>query len=176
MRCFDLREFGWRPSLPDYRDYSPASVPIDKLLADLRKVAGTSPPRPTSVDLREYFFSVDDQLGLKTSSAHACAALVQYFERRSTGRLLRPSRLFLHRNALRLDGDRCDGAVDLRTTLKAMVRCGAPPEEYWPYEVDRINSPPDGFLYSFAEPYRSAYYVRLDGRLTSGPCSWFPKP
>lgn len=168
MAHFERRTFGWRPSLPDFRDFAPGSAPIDELLAQLRELGGATPPRTASVDLREYFVGVDDQLTLNTSSAHACAALAQYFERRATGRLLQPSRLFLHQNAVRLAGTNGDACVDLRTVLKAMVRCGAPPERYWPYEVDRIGMAPEAFLYTFVEPYRSAHYMRLDGRDTSG--------
>jgi C1A family cysteine protease len=81
---------------------------------------------------------------------------------------LRPSRLFLYQNTLHLAGTRGDVGADLRTALKAMVRCGIPPERYWPYELARFPVEPDPFLYSFVEPYRSAYYVRLDSRGTSG--------
>ncbi len=58
--------------------------------------------------------------------------------------------------------------VDLRTTLKAMIRCGIPPETYWPYGVDRLAEQPDGFLYCYSEPYRDVRYVRLDGRKATG--------
>jgi C1A family cysteine protease len=43
-----------------------------------------------------------------------------------------------------------------------------PPERHWPYEVDRLTREPDAFLFSFAEPYRSLSYVRLDVRKSSG--------
>ncbi len=85
------------------------------------------------------------------------------------GRLLRPSRLFLYQNTLRMAGvSQTSLPVDLRTTLKAMVRCGLPPERYWPYEIDRLSLQPDPFLYSYSEPCRSVRYVRLDRRGASG--------
>mgnify|MGYP002621699526 CR=1 FL=1 len=156
------------PALPDFRDAVPGSASADGLIAQLHDVGAAESPRAGSVDLREYFVDVDDQLDLNSSSACACASLVEYFQRRATGRLLRPSRLFLYQNALRLARVQGDHGVDLRTTIKAMIRCGMPPERHWPYEVDRLSAQPDPFLYSFYDPYRSVRYLRLDGRDSSG--------
>lgn len=169
MNCFEPRGLGWQPSAPDFRDYSPGTEPVDEPLSKLRESGAATAPRTSSVDLREYFLDVLDQQSLNASTAHACASLAEYFERRASGRLLRPSPLFLYQNSLRLAGIQGDVGVDLRTTLKAMVRCGVPPERYWPYEVDRFEKQPEAFLYSFVEPYRSIKYVRLDGRKSSGP-------
>ena len=168
MAHFEPRGLGWRPSLPDFRDFTPGTAPVDTLLAQLRDAAAREGSCPPNVDLREYFLDVDDQCGLSASTSHACAALVEYFERRATGRLLRPSRLFLYQNTIRLAGTRGDVGADLRTSLKAMVRFGIPPERYWPYEVDRLEREPEPFLYSFGEPYQAVKYVRLDGRGASG--------
>jgi C1A family cysteine protease len=168
MAQFKPRGLGWLPSAPDFRDYSASSAPADELLRRLRESGAATSTPAASVDLREYFIAVSDQLDLHASTAHACAGLVEYFERRANGRLLRPSRLFLYQNSLRLAGLQGDCGTDLRTSFKAMIRCGIPPERYWPYEMDRLAAQPDAFLYTFVEPYRSASYVRLDSRKSSG--------
>jgi len=168
MGYFEPRGLGWLPSPPDFRDCSPTSAPADELLGQLREQGPASSPRAATVDLREYFVDVYDQLHLGASTANACAGLVEYFERRANGRLLRPSRLFLYQNTLRLGGAQGNRGADLRTTLKAMVRFGIPPERFWPYEVERLAERPDAFLYSFAQPYGSASFVRLDSRNASG--------
>jgi C1A family cysteine protease len=168
MAHFVPRGLGWSPSLPDFRDFSPFSPPADEMLAQLRDSGAGEPSRATSVDLREYFVGVDDQLQLNASAAHACTGLVQYFERRANGRLLRPSRLFVYQNTMKLAGARGDCGADLRTSLKAMIRCGAPPERYWPYEADRLAAAPEAFLFTFLEPYRQIRYVRLDSRKSTG--------
>ncbi|REK18893.1 MAG: cysteine protease [Planctomycetota bacterium] len=167
MALFEPRGFGWLPSAPDFRDFTPGSA---ESMALLQRLAGgeSSSTRSTSVDLREYFVEVTDQLDLPTSTAQACCALAQYFERRAIGRLLRPSPLFLYQNTLRLAGTPAGGGTDLRTTLRAMIRCGVPPERYWPYERERLAAQPDGFLYRFDDPYRAIRYVRLDERKASG--------
>ncbi len=164
MSHFLPRGFGWHPCRPDYRDYGPGSPPIVALLKRLPDRGGEI---PANVDLREYFVAVDDQLDLPTSCAHACLSLVQYFERRAHGRILRPARLFLHQNARRW-AEASGGGTDLRVTFKAMQRCGVPPERFWPYRWEHLDSQPDAFLYSFLDPYRGLHYLRLDQRNETG--------
>ena len=140
MPLYFPRGFGWLPTAPDFRDYTLDSAPITDLFGQLPSDNELTKELPPEVDLREYFLEVDDQLDLPTSTAHACVALVQYFERRAHGRILRPSRLMLHQNAVRLTGGEPATAAgtDLRSVLKAMIRCGVPPERYWPYERSRL--------------------------------------
>jgi len=153
---------GWHPDLPDPRDYTVGVKEVAKMLDKL-------PPhknRPERVDWREYCGKVDDQEGLRASSAHACVGLLQYFERRSTGRLIEPSAMFVYKTARRLSGCEGNSAVGLRTTWKAIVRFGAPPEQHWPYDPARFDEQPDAFVhsFSFSPKYQSLRYLRLDGR------------
>jgi C1A family cysteine protease len=53
-------------------------------------------------------------------------------------------------------------AVSLREACKALVRFGLPPEEHWPYGVERLDETPSPFLFSFAGEYAHLLYVRLD--------------
>jgi C1A family cysteine protease len=168
MAHFAPQGFGWLPSAPDFRDYGPDTPRVVALLKRLVQNGESDEARPTSVDLRDYFVEVEDQLELGASTAHACIGLVQYFERRANGRLLRPSRLFLYQNALRLSGMAADCGANLRTALEAMIACGVPPERFWPYKPEKLAAQPDGFLYSFREPYGDLIYVRLDNRKSSG--------
>jgi len=135
----------------------------------LERLRAPSYARPSSVDWREYCLPVQDQQELGTSSAHACVGLFQYFERRASGQITTPSRLFLHANALRLSG--CDGAragVSLRITFKAAVKFGLPPERFWPYDPAALERVPDPYLYSFNAEYRDVRYVRVDAPMQSG--------
>src|SRR5580698_6229155 len=134
MVVADLLDYGWCRDLPDHRDMTPQHSIARRLLASLQPGLDNQ-PRPLRVDWREYFLPVQDQLDLPTSSAHACIALVQYFQRRSTGEVLLPSRLFVHANSRRLAGRNGAGcAGSLRTTLKAVAKFGLPPERHWPYD------------------------------------------
>ncbi len=87
-----------------------------------------------------------------------------YYERRSFGRHVDASRLFLYkvtRNLMKLKGD--SGAY-LRTTMGAMVLFGVPPESYWPYndKEESFDREPSAFCYAFAQNYQAIKYFRHD--------------
>jgi C1A family cysteine protease len=158
---------GWQRDLPDPRDYFPGHERVRPLLADLKRDRPPHAARPDKIDWRAYFPPVECQLGLASCAAHACVALVEYFERRASGKAVEGSRLFLHQTARLLNRGAGDGAP-LRQTLKALARFGLPPEEHWPYEARRLDEPPGPHLFSFAAAYASLLYLRLD-RGPSGP-------
>jgi C1A family cysteine protease len=89
-------------------------------------------------------------------------------ERRATGRLIEPSRLFVHQASRRLNGDHGDCGVTLRAAWKAISRLGVPVEALWPYEPDKSQCEPDAFVFSAARPFESLLYVRLDERGMTG--------
>jgi C1A family cysteine protease len=163
MEEFECRGMGWQRDLKDARDYEPEHPAVRELLQD----AGRSRPRqrrlPPAMDLREYLGSPRDQGSLNSSPAFAVLALVSYFEARTYGRTLDASRLFLFQMALKLLRLTGNASVDLRTTFKALVRFGAPPEHFWPYRMDRLsNDPTDAFLFSFVREFEAIRYLRLD--------------
>ena len=133
------------------------------------KPASTSALRePGRVDLRDFFPEVVDQEEINSSTAMACIGLIQYFERRASGRMAKPSRLFLYKVTRQLLEWKGDSGADLRTTLKAIHAFGIPPERYWPYDVGQYDDEPAPFLYAFPNRYRSMRYVRLDVRNKTG--------
>lgn len=162
-----LPGLGWRQSIPDFRDLSPGSPQVAELLAG---VNGGAPPgkRAERVDLREFFPEAYDQRHLNSSPANASVALVEYFERRAAGKILQLSRLFLYHTTRRLMRVSDDSGADLRSGFKAMTCFGVPAEQYWPYDVEKVNHDPDAFLYSYARDYKPIRYVRLDERNSSG--------
>src|SRR5580704_3097979 len=131
MLAVDLCDCGWRRDAPDHRDFTTRHSRVRRVLERLRL---PSQSRPASVDWREYCLPVQDQQDLGTSTAHACLGLFQYLERRATGQVITPSRLFLYANALRLSGEGTRGSTGLRVTFKAAIQFGLPPERFWPYE------------------------------------------
>ena len=160
MARFEISGIGWRPDVPDFRDYSPKTPQIKRLLAPLS--IDEEPSRVSKIDLREYFPDVDHQQRINCSCAHACIALVEYYQRLCCGRTTRLSRLFLYKTTRRLLGVSGNVSTGIRSTLTAMKSFGIPPERYWPYEESTLDNEPDAFLYSFDEPYKSISYVRLD--------------
>jgi C1A family cysteine protease len=134
----------------------------------LERLRAPSRARPASVDWREYCLPVQDQEDLGTSTAHACLGLFQYLERRATGQVITPSRLFLYANALRLSGEGTRGSTGLRVTFKAAIQFGLPPERFWPYEAAALERVPEPYLYSFNTEYRDVRYIRVDAVMQSG--------
>ncbi len=169
---------GWVPDLPDPRDYTYRHEQILCLLRRLKR----SPRKalPNAVDLRrdeegEYFTPPEDQGPLNCSAACAVLGLLEYFER-LRGRTFEGSKLFLYkvsRNRLqkqfRVMGDT---GADLRTTLKALVQFGVPPEEHWPYDIEHFDEEPSAFLYSLAKPPRDVRYFRLAESNCDGTRTW----
>jgi C1A family cysteine protease len=163
MEGFETRGMGWQRDLKDARDYQPNHSAVQELLQKLGRPRSRQRRLAPSVDLREYFPSPRDQGPLNSSTAFAVLALIEYFEARTSGRLLDASRLFLFQTALKVLRLMGNASVDLRTTFKALVRFGTPPERYWPYEADRFHlDPTDAFLFSFARDYEAVRYLRLD--------------
>jgi C1A family cysteine protease len=168
MPSFSPPGLGWHRDLPDARDRVFDGADVLALLKGLKRARTARSARPASVEWREYCPPVDDQQNLNSSTAHALIGLVQYFERRASGKVIDGSRLFLYKMARRLLDWTGDTGATLRATLRALVRFGLPPEKYWSYDVARFDDEPDPFLYSFAAEFRSITYVRLDPPKSGG--------
>ena len=162
MRKLKKYPLGWLPDYPDLRDYTPEHQEIAAQLLLAKVSEKPQAELQVSADLRQWCSPVEDQGDLGSCTANAGVAMVEYFERRSFGKHIDASRLFLYkatRNLLQMTGD--SGAF-LRTTMGAMVLFGAPPEEYWPYETDKFDAEPPAFCYAFAHNFRTIKYFRLD--------------
>jgi C1A family cysteine protease len=153
---------GWIPDYPDLRDYTEKTEEVKKVLMQTQLLKKKTLPK--SVDLREWCSPVEDQGMLGSCTAHAGAGIIEYYERKSFGKHIDASRLFLYkvtRNLMKMKGD--TGAY-LRTTIGAMVLFGVPPEDYWPYTDDekRFDKEPPAFCYAFAQNYQTIKYYRHD--------------
>ncbi len=159
---------GWQKSLPDFRDFSLESPEIRAMLDRLAPIPTSLEDVSGAESLLSYLPEVDDQLQLNSSPAQACVDLVQYFDRRALGRMVKLSKLFVYQVTQRLLGNLANGSMDLRSTLKAITSFGIPYEQHWPYDLEKVNEEPAPFLYAFADRFRSIRYVRLDGRNQTG--------
>ncbi|MCC6510919.1 MAG: C1 family peptidase [Pirellulaceae bacterium] len=175
------RGMGWQPDLPDARDYNTRSPLVTRWLEQLPTEYLTFDSLPVSVDLRRdedgcYFPSVADQGTLNASVAFAVIGLVEYFQRRIQGIAFHGSTLFLYKTTRNLldkgISTTNDRGVDLRSTLKSLVRCGVPAEDYWPYEVERFAVEPESFFYAAAERFPDLTYFRLDTPNADGQSTW----
>ena len=153
---------GWIPDYPDFRDYTEETFEVKSLFGGASERKFSKPP--VAVDLREWCSPVEDQGTLGSCTAHSGVGIIEYYERKSFGRHIEASRLFLYkvtRNLMKMKGD--TGAY-LRKTMGAMVLFGVPPEEYWPYSDDgkKFDQEPPAFCYAFAQNYQTIKYFRHD--------------
>lgn len=117
---------------------------------------------PATVDLRKWCSPIDDQGDLGSCTSQACVGLVEYYQNRAFGRYLNVSRLFVYKTTRNLLGWTGDTGAYLRSTMKALVLFGAPPEQYWPYNISKFDNEPTAFTYAFADNYKAIKYYRLD--------------
>jgi C1A family cysteine protease/predicted TIM-barrel fold metal-dependent hydrolase len=182
------RKLGWLPDLPDYRDHDMETDSVPRHLLRLNRhqtVKGmmgqidhcadsggrsvSARALPASVDLRRWCSPIEDQGQLGACTAHAAAALIEYYERRAFGSHIDISRLFLYKVTRNLLNWTSDTGAYLRTTMEAMVLFGVPPEEYFPYDPANVDIEPSAFCYSFAQSYQTLSYFRLDAARTTRP-------
>jgi len=152
---------GYLPELADIRDFTIKSKEIVKIL-ESTGVLKAAPSMPSSVDIRQYCAPIENQGTLGSCTANAGVGLLEYFERKSFGKHIDASRLFLYkvtRDLMQVTGD--TGAY-IRNTLGAIALFGVPPEKYWPYDIAKFDLEPSAFLYNFAEVFKGLQYYRLD--------------
>jgi C1A family cysteine protease len=117
---------------------------------------------PDFMDLSYWCSEIENQGSLNSCTASAAIALMEYFQKKSFGKYIDGSRLFLYkatRNLMQIEGN---VGTSIRNTMKAMALFGVPPEEYWPYDEAKVNVEPDPFCYAFAQSYQALKYFRLD--------------
>jgi C1A family cysteine protease len=162
MNTSETYGLGWLRDLPDFRDYTPEHPKVKPHLAKIKTLQAAPAAPPPAVDLRAWCSPIENQGALGSCTANAAIGLMEYYERRAFGRHIDASRLFLYkasRNLLHWTGD--TGAF-LRTAMGAMVLFGAPPEEFWPYDISRFDIEPGAFCYAFAENFKTISYYRFD--------------
>jgi C1A family cysteine protease len=155
---------GWLPDPPDPRDYGPGHKNLRPALekSGLQEQIVTPQPLPPRVDLRASFPAVFDQGPLNACTAATAAALIGYFEKKTLGRDVSPSVLFLYKIERNLLGQSGDSGAFLRTAMQALRAFGVPPDTAWPYSADFLDVEPAPFHYAYAANYKATHYFRLD--------------
>lgn len=155
----DARRYGWRPDIPDKRDFY--------------LTCRITAPLPKTVDLRAKCPPVYDQGNLGSCTANAIGAGHQFEQIRqaqSRGSFV-PSRLFVYFNEREMEGTTAiDSGAYIRDGMKSVVKQGACPETpstgsgqaTWPYDVSKFAKKPPAACYQHALKHQVLQYRRLD--------------
>jgi C1A family cysteine protease len=144
--------FGWRPDLPDARDYK--LLDHEPLLP-----AAALPP---SVDLRSQMPPIYDQGQLGSCTANSIGAGVQFLQMKQGINAPLPSRLFIYYQERLDQGDTAhDTGASIRENAKAVANYGTPPESEWPYVVSQFAQKPTDNVYADALKSKITQYLSV---------------
>ena len=157
---------GWLRDLPDVRDFDPSTPAVRDVLSRLKRRRGRNAPRPAAVDHGEFLAETQvfdpPESAARTTGVDSAAALVRYFERRATGRIVDLAPRFLYYTARRLDELAGDTGISLRTVWKALVRFGCPPLRFGPSPTAPLDAEPGALAFAYQREFAGLQYVRLD--------------
>ena len=153
MQQRNIQWYGWKPSLPDNRDfYFKVSEPV---------------PIPTSVDLRPNCPPVYNQGALGSCSSNAICAAYE-FDLLKQGKIdFMPSRLFLYYNERNIEGTTgYDAGAQLKDGLKSLNKDGICSENLCPYDINKFENKPSQQAYDAAKLNTISLYEKIpDGNL-----------
>ena len=162
---------GWHPDVPDFRDCDLDTLDRDPKTSGRKRQSETRVadllcaaklPATGTVDLRPGCSPIEDQGRLGSCTAQSVVGLMEYLMGRAGMDHIDGSRLFVYKITRNLLGWTGDTGAYLRTAMHAVRAFGVPPEELWPYVIDRFEDEPTPFLYSYAQNFKAMKYVRLD--------------
>src|SRR5271166_378517 len=143
------RSYGWRPDLPDQRDF-------------LFRASRLTAPLPSKVDLHAAFPPVYDQGNLGSCTANAIAGAIDFERHKQKLPFLSPSRLFIYYNERVLENSAAtDSGATLRDGMKTVAAQGACPESLWPYDIAQFAKLPASACYTAALEHRTLSYLRV---------------
>jgi len=151
------RKYGWRPDLPDHRDY----------ICDLK----VKKSAPKTLDLRKSgnLPEVYDQGQTSSCTGNAIAAAIQYGLKCQGKDPFIPSRLFIYYNERLIEGtvNDPDAGAMIRDGIKSVANQGVPPETYWPFDINRVIEKPDLKAYNQAQRSIIKQYSRVPVKLSN---------
>jgi C1A family cysteine protease len=153
---------GYIPDDKDERDYTADHHRVKSSFEKMRLSKTDRTKTPVSVDLKKWCSPVKNQKATNMCTAFAGVAMLEYYERMYYGKEIDGSVMFLYKVTRNLMLKSDDTGANLRSTMKAMVMFGVPPEKYWPFDENRINEEPTSFCYAMAMNYQAKKYIRLD--------------
>lgn len=151
----NTQRFGWRPDMPDVRDFAYAAH------------HPTLSALPMRVDLRttNWLPGVYDQGELGSCTANAIAAAIEYDRQRQALGDFLPSRLFIYYGERNMEGTvGQDAGAEIRDGVKFVSNSGVCPESVWPYNPSWFSTKPSDEAYTSALADCVKSYSRLDSQ------------
>lgn len=142
------RRYGWKPQLPDIRDwaYAAPAPPVGGL--------------PSSVDLRQFCPPVYDQGQIGSCSACAIGGAFEFDQLKQKLPAWTPSKLFIYFNERDMEGTVAqDAGAQIRDGIKSVASQGVCSEDLWPYD--------DGPVTFTQKPPQSCYDSARTNLVTS---------
>lgn len=139
--------FGWRPDLPDHRDFRLlTAAPI------------TFPPH---MDLRGG--PLYDQGSIGSCTANAVASMIRFVDVKLNLADFDPARLFIYYATRDIEGTTAsDAGSSIRDAIQVIVYPGTPPESAWPYVESKFAVRPPQSAYDQAHAHEATAYLRVD--------------
>jgi C1A family cysteine protease len=139
------RRYGWRPDVPDQRDYAFRIAPPRKY--------------PQTVATAAVYQKFDQEnLGSCTGNAGSTAHMIA----QHVANPMVPSRMMAYYNARALEGTtRQDAGATIRDVVKAMVKRGVCSEWMWPYKIQKFATRPPAAAYTEALLHQITSYARV---------------
>jgi C1A family cysteine protease len=153
--------YGWRPDLPDHRDFTYSAPP-----QFTKKNLGSS------VDLRKVWRApCYDQGNLGSCTGNAIAGAIEFALAKKKAGVFTPSRLFIYYNERVIEGTvDSDAGAQIRDGMKSVAGVGycgetAPPpskcpaNSLWPYDISKFKDKPPAPSYQCAANHKvDSYY------------------
>lgn len=146
------RKWGWRPDIPDHRDFM---FPLTAVLS--------AEDLPRLVDHRSHMPIVYDQGPLGSCVSQAIAGAIEFDEiKQKKADPQTPSRLFIYYNGRVIEGTTgYDNGLYIRDGIKSLNLYGYPEEFLWPYNTKKFASKPVQAAYADAKLSKVDKYERV---------------
>jgi C1A family cysteine protease len=132
LRQRKIKRYGWKPDLPDHRDFKFVS-----------HIAEANLPAIVDLSIDPHMPLVWDQGQLGSCTAHSVGAAWAYASRKNKKARFKPSRLWIYYQERVIEGTvNEDSGAEIRDGFKVLATIGVPPETDWRYVISSFAKHP----------------------------------